>query len=197
MVTINDFIEKYEAYSDEELLDIKNNIDGYSEEAKEAFNIVLKNRGGIERLEENLLENNKLSHEIKRIKFEVDKLSSKETNADFIKTLVSSQILTKEQVDIIVDERFGEFQAYKMANAVTSKTILLAIIGIILSGVVSGVLWRWVITQSDRIPIFILLTPLVFCYFVIIFITKKPKDSPIVIISAMIAFIVAIIIGEH
>ena len=37
MFSVNDFISQYEDYTDEELLDIHNNIEGYSTEAKEAM----------------------------------------------------------------------------------------------------------------------------------------------------------------
>ncbi len=47
MLTTKDFIDKYEAYSDNELYLIYKNVSNYSDEANKALNIVIDKKGGL------------------------------------------------------------------------------------------------------------------------------------------------------
>lgn len=154
MLSIKDFIAKYEHYSGEELFEINSSIDNYSNEAKEALAIVLNKKGGIQKVEKRLLGKQLINQEIKKVKIEVDKLSSRETNPDFIKTLVSSDILTKEQVDKIIDLRFAEHMAFRKSNSVNTRTILFASLGILTSCIPAGILWSWLVTNPTEFLFF-------------------------------------------
>jgi hypothetical protein len=196
MLSVNDFIEKYKGYSDEELFIVNSEIDQYSEEARAAFAIVLEKKGDIEKIKENLSNKNVISNEINRVKMEVTSLRSKETNPDFVKTFISSSILSKIETDKIVDESFEEFTANLKANSIDSKAIIFASLGIVISSIIAGILWSWIIKQTNRIPIFLIVGLGLLCYFTIILFTKKSKSSPLVIISTIIAFILSVLIGQ-
>lgn len=47
MFSVADFIEKYDAYSAEELKDIHDNQDGYNADSLEALYAVINKRGGL------------------------------------------------------------------------------------------------------------------------------------------------------
>ena len=50
MFSVHDFITKYEQYPDEELVEIYRNKENYSKEVQEALNILIKSKGGLEKL---------------------------------------------------------------------------------------------------------------------------------------------------
>ena len=195
MLSEKDFIDLYRKYSDVELAELYTNIDGYSEEAKVAIYTIIKEKGGIERLQKSLKNTLEIEKEISRIKYETAKLCSKETSPDFIKNLITSNVLNRNQVEEIIDEKFKEFTIHHKANTIDLKTIILAIIGIAISSIVAGILWALIITQSNKVPIILMLGVAAVCYFTIILLTKKSKTNPIVIISTIIAFFFAYYIG--
>ena len=97
MLSEKDFIDLYRKYSDVELAELYTNIDGYSEEAKVAIYTIIKEKGGIERLQQSLKNTLEIEKEISRIKNETAKLCSKETSPDFIKNLITSNVLNRNQ----------------------------------------------------------------------------------------------------
>ena len=74
MLTVKDFIAKYETYSDEELYVVYINVDNYSEEAAEALSIVMAKQGGYKSLIERLEAKAVIENEKQRIAQEATKL---------------------------------------------------------------------------------------------------------------------------
>src|SRR6185369_4582293 len=107
-----ELLSLYRNYSDQELLNLVSNNEGYSEEAKVIIYKVVEEKGGIEKLQQNLNEKIIIDKEIFRIRLEVRKLFSPETNAEFVRKLLSSDILPKEQLDATVDEEFEQLTTY-------------------------------------------------------------------------------------
>jgi len=68
MFSVQEFVLKFEAYDDVEIFEIYSNWDNYSDEAKEAFNIVISKNGGIENLLTRVAERQKLLNEANKIK---------------------------------------------------------------------------------------------------------------------------------
>src|SRR5688572_28191011 len=126
MQSENDFLELYRKYPDEELTEAYINIEGYSADAKIAIYTIIKEKGGIERLLQSLKDKLLIEKEILRIKNETQQLSGNETDAAFIKTLLSSTVIPQSQVDDIIDESFESFSNQLKANSIDSKTILFA-----------------------------------------------------------------------
>ena len=196
MLTAKDFTELYRKYSDEELAELYTNIKGYSEEAKVAIYTVIYEKGGINRLSQSLKDKLIIEREISRIKNETTRLCSKETSADFIKNLVTSTILAKTQVDEIIEKVFAEFTFHLNQNPFDLKTVFLAALGIIFSSVFAAILWNLLITESDKIPVNLILLIPAMCYFTIILFTRKSKTNPLVIVSTIIATMLSIFIRD-
>jgi hypothetical protein len=198
MLNETELLSLYRNYSDQELLKLFSNNEGYSEEAKVIIYKVVEEKGGIEKLQQNLNEKIIIDKEIFRIRLEVRKLFSQETNAEFVKKLLPSDILTKEQLDETVDEEFEQLTTYKAGNSVDFKTILFAVLGIIVSSIAAGYLWSLMIgptNNSNRIPYFVICGLILLCYFIILGFTRKSKFNPVVLAATAIAIIVAFLIA--
>ena len=196
MLSVKDFVEKYSLYTDEELFEVNSTIDGYSDEAKEALDIVINNRGGIERIEGKISGNKIILNEINRIKAETRSLSSKETNIDLIKTLVISSILPKEKVSEVIDEQYASFEAHVKDTAIDSKIVVKAAIGTLVASIL-GAIYMGVIlaTSNPRMPIFFIIGLLLLCYAIISLITRKSKANNVVFLATAVSFILSIILG--
>jgi hypothetical protein len=49
MLSVEDFVSKYEEYTDEELFEVYENISTYSKQAQDALSIVISSKGGQEK----------------------------------------------------------------------------------------------------------------------------------------------------
>lgn len=195
MFSVNDFITKYENYSDEELLEIQSNSEKYSDEAIEAVNIVIANRGGKENFMKRLEEKRVLKNEIRRITNEIYSLRSKTTNADFLKTLITSNVLSQEEVHEIIDKKFAEFDAEVKDKSISSRTIIGSITGGAIASVIGGGLWGLEMIYSNAIFYLLLFGLLLFCYGVIKLFTRQSKNNIVVLIATILSFVLALIIG--
>lgn len=99
MFTVNDFIVQYNDYSDEELLAIHLNIEGYSKEAQAAVNIVIEKRGGIDSIQKRLGDRQIITNEMERIEKETAELGIQGFDAPFIKNAITSSILSVTEVN--------------------------------------------------------------------------------------------------
>ena len=190
-----ELLNLYRNYSDQELINLFSNNEGYSEEAKVIIYKVVDEKGGIEKLQQNLNEKAIIDKEMFRIRIEVRKLFSAETNAEFVRKLLTSDILPKNQLDAVVDEEFEQLTAYKAGNSFDLKTIVFAALGIVVSSIAAGYLWSLIIGQTNRVPIFLIIGLVLFCYFIILGITRKSKFNPVVLIATTIAVIIAYLIA--
>jgi hypothetical protein len=198
MLNETELLSLYRNYSDQELLNLFSNNEGYSEEAKVIIYKVVEEKGGIEKLQQNLNEKIIIDKETFRIRLEVRKLFSSETNAEFVKKLLSSDILPKEQLDATVDEEFEQLTTDKVGNSVDFKTIFFAGLGIIVSSIVAGYLWSLMIgptNTSNRIPYFVICGLILLCHLIILGFTRKSKFNPVVLAATAIAIIVAFLIA--
>ena len=195
MLNISDFKEKFENYSDEQLYEAKVNADQYSDDGKEALNIVINKRGGIDLLELRILDKKKIDDEIKRIRLETFRLSSKETNAEFIKTLITSDLLPEEKVHEIIDEQFNKFETHVKNITIDSKTITKAVIATLLGSLVGGIYMWFVLSNATRIPILFFIGLGLLCYGIIRLITKKTRANTVVFIATLLSFIFSLLIG--
>ena len=195
MLSKEELITKYQQYSDNELLEVYSNRDGYSKDANEAIDIVLESKGGLDAIKKNLLEKKVISDEINRIKRETEKLCSKETNAEFIKSLVSSSILPKEKVSEIVDSKYSEFEAHLKDTKIDSKTIVKAAVGGTIASLVGGAFWGLQLIYSNRIFIILVVGLALLCYGIVKLVVKKSKENKVVVIASLISFMLAILLG--
>ncbi|MBL0145390.1 MAG: hypothetical protein IPP48_06165 [Chitinophagaceae bacterium] len=66
MLTVDDFITKFSKYSDQELFEVYQNIEGYSEHAKMALAHVIETKGGLNRLTNSIVESQQFAGETQK-----------------------------------------------------------------------------------------------------------------------------------
>lgn len=200
MFTIEDFVDQYKHYTDEELMAIHINLDGYSQEAQEALNLVIGSKGGMEALVQRLEQKKIVEREIQRIRKETASFGGRGVDATFIKQVTSSEILPAEKVTEIIETQYAAVEIELEDKKIKARTIIGSLIGAVIASVVGGVLWGLVMIYAPTISIYITLLLLIgltlLCYGVIKVSTKQTKRNIIVLIATIISIILAIFIGS-
>jgi hypothetical protein len=195
MLTTGDFVKKFDLYSDDSLIAINNDIESYGEDARTAVNIIIEKRGGLKKLLEQKENQNIIDTEISKIENETKLFARKKIDKDFIKTMLTSSIITKEDVDNIIDHQFSIIEDEIKNETVTGKTIVSSILGIVISSMVGGVLWGLQMMYTKRI-FYIFLFGLAFlCYGIIKFITKKTSKNNAVFVGTIISIVCSVLLG--
>lgn len=196
MLSIPDFVLKYETYTDEELYEIYRTQDGYSNEAQEALKIVLEKKGGAEALLKRIEEQRIVEKEIQRIKKETAQLGTNGVDASFIKKTTTSTILSANQVSEIVDSKLEEVNLELEDKKIKPRTIVGSIIGGAIASVVGGVLWGVQIIYVHRIFYIFGFGLALLCYGIIKGATKQSKNNTVVLIATVISILLALLIGQ-
>ena len=196
MFSIADFEKKYKAYSDEELLEMHISISNYNDDAQKAFENIVKTKGGIEALLKRREDKLILLKEEKRIAGETEKFGKEGIDADFIKTITKSTILSEEKVQSIIDQKFLEVEAEIDDKKIKPRTIIGGVIGGLIAIVVGGTLWGLQLIYSQRIFYVFGVGLALLCYSIIKLITKQSKKNTFVIVASVISFILAVLLGQ-
>jgi hypothetical protein len=196
MFTVKDFIARYRDYSEEELIGIYHNIDGYSNEAKEALNTVIDERGGLEKLLKNLADRKVIADEQARIAKEAFELGTQGVDPSLIKTLATSGILSADKVNEIIEQKYSEVEAEKADKAVTSRTIVGSIVGGLIASIVGGIIWGLQMVYSHRIINMVFVVLVLLCYWIIKIATRQTIKNKAVIIATVLSIILALLIGQ-
>jgi superoxide dismutase len=195
MFSIIDFKEKYKKYSDEELLEIHSTNADYSNEANTALDEVIEAKGGMEALLKRLEQKNIVPNEIKRISKEINSLGDATNDATFLKTVIKSNILTDEELNKIIDEKFAIYEANKKDKTITSKTIVVGAASSILASVVCGGLFGLLLIYTGAYHVLFFVGLFFLCYGVIKLITRQSSNNAAILIFSVVATILSIVIG--
>jgi hypothetical protein len=190
-------MNQYLNYSDESLMEVYTTMMDFSGKASEEILEAINSRGGMENWLKRIEQNSIKPREIKRITQEIYSLSSKATDVEFLKTLISSEILSKQELHELIEEKFAESQAIINNRSVTSKTIVGSIAGVVAGGLIGGVVSAFSMIYLKGQYLIVTAPVYIICYLIIWFITKQSRSNPIVFIASFIATVLAILIGFY
>ena len=196
MFSVDDFVSKYQEYTDEELVEIRGNIGSYSMEAQEALNIVISNKGGQEKLLQRLEEKMKIVNEIQRIENETQKLAAGGTDVSFLKKMIYSDYLTTEKVHEIIDNKIAENRLHEEDKEIKPRTIIGSIVGGGIASFIGGVLWGMQMMYPKRIFAILFIGLVLLCYGIISISTKQSKKNNVVVVATVISTLAALLIGQ-
>lgn len=108
MVSKQYLIKKYSKYSDSELLEVSSNIEDFTDEAKEALQIVIDSRGGVKSFNERIRIQTETEDEIERLKSEISNLCYTGMEPGEITGTIKSEYLSQnELVELVKTETEG------------------------------------------------------------------------------------------
>ena len=199
MLTTEEFVLQYEAYTDEELYKVYQNIDDYSSEAKDAFDIVIEKKGGLEQFLDRMNEKAAYAAEINRIGREVVTMSRKNVDPDFMRTIISSKILPPEKVNDIITQASGLVALEKEDKKIKPRTIIGSLLAIIVATAIGGIAWGlkeiYAPNIYRQIQLLLVLGLVLLCYGIVKRFTRQSKRNAVVIIATLISVALSLALG--
>jgi len=169
----------------------------YSGKASNEMLEAIRIRGGMENWLKRIEQNSIKPNEIKRITKEVYFLTSKATDVEFLKSMISSNILSKHELEELIEKKFVTSRALIDDRSITSKTIIASIAGIIVSSLICGILWALAIFYLPGLYLILIIPVYIICYFIIRLITKQTRRNPVIFIAAFVATVIAVVLGFY
>ena len=200
MLSKEDFISQYQGYTDEQLHHIYSNPGDYSPEAQEAVLVVIDKKGGLEKLGFRVKNRQQIVAEINRIGNEAAKMLRSDVDPDFIRKMITSEILPPEETTTIVENAISMVESEKSDAKITTRTVLGSLLGLLLASVVGGLASAVVIRLlPDRIPLVIVVLLVIglalLCYAIVKACTRQSNRNRLVLITTIIAAIFSVFIG--
>ncbi|MFL9484720.1 hypothetical protein ACI6Q2_18195 [Chitinophagaceae bacterium LWZ2-11] len=196
MLSKVDFLEQYKKYSEEQLIELYTTIEDYSDEAKEAFYIVVAKRGGVESLIAAKKGKELVAAEIGRINNLVSIMKPEELDLSFPKELITSEILSKEDLHKVVDEAYQKRLSALAEKKIDAKSIVTAIIAGLSAGTVGGILFGVQLIFTGVIMRLLFIALVLICYGITTLIARKSYKNTAVLIATIFAVILSLIIGD-
>lgn len=184
----------YKKYTDEELIEVYTSMIEYSGKANTEVLQEIELRGGLDNFKKRIEYKATIEQEKNRISKEIFSLTSTATDAEFIKSLVTSDILTKDQVDELVENKFASFQALNKNRQINSKTIIGSVVGIIVGTILGGWLLYFISKKLDGVYYFFIVPVYILNYLIILLITKRTRTNLVVLLASILATIGALVL---
>ena len=195
MLTIEDFIAKYEAYSDEELYIIHKDAANYSADAGKALNIVIEKRGGFDALTKRLEEKAIVENERNRIANEAIKFGLEGVDASFLKNTSNSSILSKEEVNEIIEKNTAMASAIVEDKKVNSETVVKSLIGCGMASILGGAFASLQFIYFGATSVLMVIGVALICYGTVKFVSKKSYNNTAVLLASFVAFILSYLLA--
>ncbi|TRX31879.1 hypothetical protein FNW52_17970 [Flavobacterium sp. ZT3R18] len=185
----------YKKYSDEDLKEAYSTMMDYSGKADAGILTEIESRGGLEKFLRQIEIQRINQTEIGRIAKEIRLLNSNGLNKDAIKNSVQSDILSKDELEYLIERKLVEYQAIIADRTITSKTIFGSIFGIILGSVLGCIFLILAISFFGRLVFFPLVGVYIICYFTIKFFTKQSRNNAVVFIASFLSTVISMLLA--
>lgn len=196
MPTLHEIIERYQKYSDEELMEVYLKIDEYTDIGKEALKIVLKDKGGIDSLKERLEKQSDFNNEISKIRQEIFELKNQGKNASDIEENIKANHVNLNHIDKIIKDATNEFELEKSDRKIKPRTIIGSILGGIIGGTIGGIIWGVQMIFSNHIFLILVFGLAMLSYALIRLFTRQSKNNLVVLVMTVISVIYALLLGQ-
>lgn len=196
MLTTEDFLAQYEKCSNEELYRMHLNLADYSEEAQGALKHVIEERGGLNKLIETHQQQLQIENEKERIRQETAKLYVNDSNVDFLKNIITSNLLTTEETQQIIEAKFSELRLIHEDTQIKPRTVFGSLIGGVLGSIAGGILWGLQMIQMHRMFLILIAALVLISYGLIRLFTKQSRSNTMVLVATVLSVVGALFIGE-
>lgn len=190
-----ELIKRYRYYSDLQLIEVYNNKENYTEEARKALEIVVNEKGGLALLQKNYTKIQEKIEEKRKIEAQILLLINQRISKDEISNSLKSDIVSESEINDILEEKFNEIEAHEKDLQIKPRTIIGSIFGTAIGGTIGGVLWGLQMIYSAHIFYIFGLGLVMLSYSVIKFFTKQSKNNIVVFFLTILSVIYALALG--
>lgn len=186
----------YSKFSEQDLIESYNNQIDYQGKATQELLEEITNRGTFENFQAKIENQKGMLNERNRIIREIHQHYFNKFSKEESLSLLKSDLLSRQEIRILVEEKYVDIHQNVENLNVDSDTILKSFVGIIIASFVSSVIIFTIIFSINALialHFFLLIPAYIINYFVIRLITKKTRDNLAVFIATFIATILNLI----
>ncbi|ALR31772.1 hypothetical protein ATE47_15165 [Chryseobacterium sp. IHB B 17019] len=186
----------YSKFSEQDLIESYNNQVDYQGKPSRELLEEISLRGSLQELQTKIEDQKKLLNERNRIIREIHQHFMNKSSKQEYLLLLSSDILSKAEIQLLVEEKYIQIHQNVENLKVDSDTILYSFLGIfIASAVSSGILFLCIykFIFLAALHFYLLIPAYIINYLIIKLITKKTRDNLAVFIASFIATVLNLI----
>ena len=181
----------YNKFTDDELIEAYTTMIDYSGKADESILKEINQRGGLDKFLKEIEQKNINKAESDRVLNELIKLNKEGLSLDEIKSNISSELWTKQNLNAFIENRYIKHQLFLNDKSIDKELILKSILGIAIASF-AGTGLILLIVIVFKFAHFGLLVPVYFLsYMVIKGFTGKTHNNGIVFIAGLISTIIS------
>lgn len=196
MPTLEQLIDKFHGYSDEELFNVYDQLDGYTDTGKQAFGIAIEKRGGLDYLKDKTTRLAETKAEISKVKSEVRELLQSGVAKTEIIDRVEIHSVTKDKLLEIINEVSAALANDESDRKIKPRTILGGIIGGIIGGTLGGILWGIQMVYSKQMFFIFGIGLVLLSYGSIKLFTRQSKKNAAVMVITIVSVLYALLLGQ-
>ncbi|MGC4104486.1 hypothetical protein [Ferruginibacter sp.] len=185
----------YEKFTDDELIEAYQSMMEYSGQPNDEMRKAIEQRGGMEIFIQNIAHKKTITAEINRISKEIYQLVSPETNAGFIRQFIKSDILSKEALDDLVEQKTHYYQSILENKKVDSKTFMHTAFAAIAACIAGAIIVCLLLHFITPVFLYFVVPVYIINYLIIWAITKKTRANIVIFIATLLATIFSFISG--
>ena len=169
----------------------------YSGKPSEELLNEIYSRGGLDAFLKKLNEKEIRTKEIDRITKEVYFLRSNSVQIHDIKKQISSNVLSKEDLQNLIDSKLLNYQRHISDTSINIKTIIRSLVGTLIASLTGGILWGIAIHLFYGYH-YLLLGLICFINFIIVqIVSGKSSNNLVVFIGCFLATIISFFLGFY
>lgn len=196
MPSTEELISKYQAFDDQELLEVYLSLGEYSPEANEAFMAVVDEKGGIDELHLRISAQEEKEAEGAKLVRAVEALFNQDKDAAEIKTLVIAPLHTVEEITRTIAQTITDLQAEKADRKIKPRTVIGSVLGGFIGGTIGGVVWGIQMIYSGYVMFILGIGLVLLSYAFIRLFTKQSQKNAFVVLMTMISTGYALALGQ-
>lgn len=196
MSTLPELIERYQSYTDDELMAVYQQMEAYSPEAKEALLQVIEQKGGIATLKERLAAEEALAQQRLALQAEVVALLKKGSRHEAISLQVDPRLLALPEADELISQTVESYLSEKADRKIKPKTLIGSLFGGFIGGTLGGIIWGIQMIQSGRMLLILVFGLAVIAYGFIRLFTRQSKKNIVVLVMTIVSVVYALVLGQ-
>lgn len=191
-----DLRRRYNDKENEELLYVLSNPSEYNSNVIEIVEEIIKNRGGREKIVEEInTEINKENERRRLITIIRSKLNIGRKEKE-IKEEIKSEIFSNEECSNLIDEEFARWTEEQLDQKITPKSIIGGIIGALIGGTIGGILWGFMMIGSGNIFFIFGIGLVLLSYFFVRLFSRKSNKNIFTMILTFLSVVYALVLGQ-
>lgn len=185
----------YNEYTEDELIEVYLTMIDYSGKADPEVLKEIEKRGGMPEFLEKIRQKEVHKAECIRVLNALIQFDRDGIGLNEIKKNISSDIWTKEQLNVFIDSRYTQHQLIVHDKKIDSAVVLRSTVGTLIASIFGSLIWGYSMVFFEAMVFPILIAVYFISYFILRMIVGKSQRNAMVLFAGVLATILSFIVG--